>query len=139
MFWYETWMDIAKIIAKRSKDPNTQVGCVLVSPDNRHMALGFNGFAAGIEETKERWSRPTKYEFVIHAEENAIINSKTDLAGWTCYCTLKPCQRCASKIVQAGITQVIYLDDNTDSAQYDITDAILEEGGVDLIRYGELA
>ena len=135
--WHEVWINVAQTLALRSKDPKTKVGCVLVSPDNRQIRIGYNGFAAGIPEPAERWERPTKYEYVIHAEENAIINAKCDLAGWTCYVTLKPCEKCASKLVQAGITRVIYLNDNTKSANYALAESILREGNVQLSSYYE--
>lgn len=136
--WSKVWMHIAEIIATRSKDPNTRVGCVLVSPDNRQIHIGYNGFAAGIPEPEERWKRPTKYEYVIHAEENAIINARCNLSGWTCYVTLKPCEKCASKLVQSGIKRVIYLDDNTKSANYKLSESILKEGGIELISYEDM-
>lgn len=133
--WNDLWMKMAILIAKRSKDPNTQVGCVLVSPDNRQMRIGYNGFAVGINEPSERWERPTKYDFVIHAETNAILNSKCDLQGWTCYVTLKPCEKCSSLIVQSGIKEIVYLNDNTKSANYTLTDVILKEGKVKVRKY----
>ena len=132
--WEETWLDVAQIIAKRSKDPNTQVGCVLVSPDNRQIHTGYNGFASGIEDRVDRWTRPEKYNWVIHAEENAIINSRTNLSGWTCYTTLRPCERCSSKIVQAGIAKVVFSDDNTNSSNYRLAQTILDEGRVLTVR-----
>jgi len=34
--WQETFLAMAEIVAKRSKDPSTKVGAVIVSPDYRH-------------------------------------------------------------------------------------------------------
>ena len=129
-------MRMALLTAQRSKDPNTQVGCVLVRPDNKVDAKGYNGFATGVQETPERWSRPAKYQLVIHAEENALLNATCEVRGWTAYVTCRPCERCASKIVQAGIAKVIYLGE-TASANYELSDIILSEGGVELERYEE--
>ena len=133
--WYEIWMDGAISIARRSKDPNTQVGCYLVSPDNRQHFSGYNGFAAGIPESAERWERPTKYDYVLHAEDNAIAHSKCDLKGWTCYVTLKPCEKCASRIVQAGIAEIIYYSTITQSSNYTLSDSILREANIKVISY----
>lgn len=136
--WHKIWMNMALIISERSKDPNTKVGAILVSPDNRKIHAGYNGFASGVMENDERWSRPNKYDYVIHAEENALLNAKCDLRGWTCYVTLKPCERCASKIVQAEIKKVIYLNTSTNSANYKLSDLILKEGGVDIVSFEEI-
>ena len=41
--WDEYFMGIAMLAAKRSKDPNTQVGACIVSPDNIIISTGYNG------------------------------------------------------------------------------------------------
>ena len=128
----ETWMRVAVLMAERSKDPQTKVGAVLVSPDGKSIAVGWNGFPAGLEETPERWERPAKYEFVIHAEENAILNSKCDLTGWTLYTTLMPCQRCVMKIMQSGIARVCYLTTNSKSVDAGTSAELLLERGIEI-------
>lgn len=107
--WNETWMRVALTVAKLSKDPNTQVGAVIVTTDNRQCSVGYNGFAVGIEETEAKWQRPTKYEYVIHGEINAIMNCPFDTKGCKIYLTHTPCHRCIAHLVNAGITEVYYL------------------------------
>ncbi|MGI6584781.1 MAG: deaminase [Lutisporaceae bacterium] len=51
----------------------------------------------------------------LHAEENAILNvarfgSSTALRGATIYTTTYPCNLCANKIVQVGISSIVYLE-----------------------------
>jgi len=135
--WEELWMEMAVLVSKRSKDPNTQVGCILVSPDQRRIALGYNGFAAGIEETEELWKRPTKYDYVIHAEENAIINRGVEsVNGWTAFITMPPCHHCTSKLIQAGISRVVWLNEASSNAfNYDLSFKLLKEAG---IQFGKL-
>ncbi|HCP71578.1 MAG TPA: cytidine deaminase, partial [Clostridiales bacterium] len=41
--WDEYFMGIAMLAAKRSKDPNTQVGACIVSADNIIISTGYNG------------------------------------------------------------------------------------------------
>ena len=41
--WDEYFMGIAMLAAKRSKDPNTQVGACIVSKDNIIISTGYNG------------------------------------------------------------------------------------------------
>ena len=131
-------MASAEIVAKKSKDPNTQVGAVIVSPDRRRIAVGFNGFPVGLDETEERWG--DKYRFVLHAELNAIVNSKTDLTGWTLYTTMFPCENCRNIILQSGISRVVYLNDSSVSLAGTIeeTIAIFKEMKVDIERFRDV-
>ena len=53
--WDEYFMAIAKLSAKRSKDPNTQVGACIVSDDNRILSIGYNGAPNGFEDEDFPW------------------------------------------------------------------------------------
>ena len=44
-------MQIARLIAMRSKDPNTQAGAVIVDENNVIVGLGYNGFPRGCSFT----------------------------------------------------------------------------------------
>ncbi len=108
--WDEYFFEIANLASIRSKDPSTQVGAVIVR-DNTILSTGYNGLPRGVADDRpERWVRPTKYLWVVHAEENAIFNAtrngvSTD--GATLYVTpMHPCGDCAKAIVQAGIKRV---------------------------------
>ena len=71
---------------------------------------------------------------MIHAEANAILNyrgSLKDLAGATAYVTLFPCQECAKTLAQAGIGEVVYLDDKYNGTEGNlISKAVLDRCGV---------
>jgi dCMP deaminase len=109
--WDDTFMKLAMVMADhRSKDPNTQVGCVIVNADKDPVAFGYNGFGGGSEENDELWKRPEKYDHVIHAEANAIGRAakrgcSTD--GCTAYVTAFPCLSCAKQLIAAGIKKVV--------------------------------
>ena len=45
--WDEYFMGIALLTAMRSKDPNSQVGACIVSPENKILSLGYNGMPMG--------------------------------------------------------------------------------------------
>ncbi len=114
--WDECFMQIAKIIAQRSKDPNTQNGAAVVNPENIVVGLGYNGWPRGIDNDQLPWEREgklsdTKYAYVVHAEENAIYNANHDTKNCRIYCTLFPCNECAKTIIQNGIKEVIYESD----------------------------
>ncbi len=91
-----------------SKDPKTKVGAVITSPDTRQLSVGYNGFPVGVEETPERWQRPEKYNWVIHAEMNAIMNCPFDTKDCHLYCTHQPCCDCLGKIINSRIASVTY-------------------------------
>lgn len=113
MYWPTYFISIAEAIRHKSKDPSSKIGVVIVGPENQIISTGFNGFARGIDETdKERWDhRPTKYDYVEHAERNAIYNAARHgiaLRGCTMYMVgmgppTVPCTDCARGIIQAGI------------------------------------
>ncbi|HHX36815.1 MAG TPA: dCMP deaminase family protein, partial [Clostridiaceae bacterium] len=115
--WDEYFMGVALLAAKRSKDPNTQVGACIVNPEKRIISTGYNGFPSGISDDDFPWNREgefldTKYPYVCHAELNAILNQPgTSLAGCSIYVALFPCNECAKAIIQAGIKEVVYLSD----------------------------
>ena len=126
--WDEFFIGVAQLAAKRSKDPNTQVGACIVSNDNRILSVGYNGFPIGLSDDKFPWGREggfkdTKYAYVVHAELNAILNSNTNLRDSICYVTLFPCNECAKAIIQSGIKKVFYLYDYEDS----FTDELLNQ------------
>lgn len=114
--WDETFMHIARVISKRSKDPNTQNGACLVNQDNIIIGLGYNGFPRGCSDDQLPWSREgnfcdKKYAYVVHAEANAILNANADTKGAITYCTLFPCNECAKILIQKGIKEIVYEND----------------------------
>ena len=122
--WDEYFMGLAHLSAMRSKDPSTQVGAVIVSGEHRVVSIGYNGFPNGCSDDEFPWDREgdfgaTKYPYVVHAELNAILNSKNDLRGCSIYVSLFPCNECAKAIIQSGIKEVIY-----DCNKYDGSTAV---------------
>jgi dCMP deaminase len=116
--WDDYFMGIAILSSFRSKDPNSQVGACIVSPQNKIVGIGYNGFPIGCSDDELPWTREadcpynTKYPYVCHAELNAIMNKNAaDLAGCTLYVTLFPCNECAKLIIQSSIRRIVYLSD----------------------------
>ena len=115
--WDEYFMGVALLAAERSKDPNTRVGACIVDEQNRILSTGYNGFPAGCSDDIFPWNRDealgeTKYPFVVHAELNAILNTRgKSLHGSRLYVALFPCNECAKAIIQAGVREVIFLSD----------------------------
>lgn len=115
--WDEYFMGVALLSARRSKDPNTQVGACIVNDKNKIVGAGYNGLPLGCDDDDFPWEKQgnfleTKYPFICHAELNAILNNiGMDLRGCKIYTALFPCNECAKAIIQSGITEVIYLSD----------------------------
>lgn len=106
--WDQYFIVMAMVCAMRSKDPNTQVGCVIVDKKHRVVSTGCNGPPSGVIDWKLDWSRPNKYTFVRHAEQNAIAFSrKTDLNECVLYVTGPVCSKCMLEIGARGIRRVV--------------------------------
>lgn len=141
--WDEYFMGIAKLAALRSKDPNTQVGACIVDNSNVILSTGYNGFPIGCSDDEFPWIRQadreedTKYPYVVHAELNAILNaSGRDLRGSRIYVALFPCNECAKAIIQAGISEVVYLSDKyRDTPMTMASRRMLEMAGVKLRQF----
>ena len=137
--WDEYFMGVAMLAAKRSKDPNTQVGACIVSPDNIILSTGYNGFPKGCSDDEFPWDREgseTKYPFVVHAELNAILNCNgKSLRDAKIYVALFPCNECAKAIIQSGIREVIYLSDKyADTPATMASKRMMEAAGVSYRR-----
>ena len=139
--WDEYFMGVAMLSSYRSKDPNTQVGACIVNDKNRIMSMGYNGFPSGCSDDVFPWERDgdaydTKYPYVCHAELNAILNCRgANLEGSRIYVALFPCHECAKAIIQAGITEVIYLSDKYKDTVSDANSRrMLETAGVKLTK-----
>lgn len=121
--WDAYFMGIALLSSQRSKDPHTQVGACIVSTGaqgyaaNVILSTGYNGLPRGCSDDDFPWAREgsvydTKYSYVMCAELNAIVGAQgRNLNGSKIYVTLFPCSNCAKAIIQAGIKEVVYLDD----------------------------
>ena len=134
-------MGIALLSAKRSKDPNTQVGACIVNQHNKIVGIGYNGFPMGCSDDELPWERQsenindTKYPYVVHAEANAILNSTKDLHGARIYVALFPCNECTKLIIQSGINEIIYLSDKyRDTDIVKASKRMLEMAGVKMTQ-----
>lgn len=107
--WDEYFMEIAETVAKKSKDPSSQNGCVIVDKRKRPVSFGYNGTIQGADESKMTLSeRPMKYYFAIHSEMNALIFAGRDLNGCTLYNMIATCENCLKHCLQAGIKRFVY-------------------------------
>src|SRR5512136_2014667 len=118
--WDEYFMEITRLVARRSTCLRRQVGAVLVK-DKNILATGYNGAPSGVAHCldagclREQLGIPSgeRHELCrgLHAEQNAIIQAAFHgirIQGATIYCTNQPCVICTKMIINAGIKEVIY-------------------------------
>lgn len=135
--WDQWYLELAAFIARRSRDPSTKVGAVIVRPDRTQASFGYNDFPRGVRHDAERYAdREWKLPVIVHAETNALLNARESVTGYTLYCTWHPCARCAALIVQSGISCVAVADAPIPerwAADMAIAKTILDEGGVEVM------
>lgn len=142
--WDEYFMGVALLSGMRSKDPNTQVGCCIVSQDNKILSMGYNGLPMGCSDDNFPWTREgedpleTKYFYTVHSELNAILNYRGgSLEGAKLYVSLFPCNECAKAIIQAGIKTIVYdCDKYKHTPPVIASKRMLDAAGVRYYKYG---
>ena len=108
--WDNIFLLDATLWSRKSHDPQTQCGCVLVY-GNTKISCGYNGFVRKINNKLLPNHRPDKYPFMIHAEANAVytaVREGKSTMGSTAYITSKPCYMCLQTLYQCGIEKIVY-------------------------------
>lgn len=135
--WEDTWMDVARVVGRRSRCVRRQVGAVVVNYDNRLIATGYAGPPAKWKAVGlcSQWcprsaasSNPgASYHdcISIHAETNALLFVDRDSAnGGTLFSTSVPCWACAKMISNSGLVRVVFEIDHVNDAHRNPLDAI---------------
>eukprot|EP00871_Galdieria_phlegrea_P003761 jgi/Galph1/4386/GphlegSOOS_G3091.1 len=116
--WNGYFIRIAQLAATRSNCMKRRVGAIIVR-DNRIVSTGYNGTPIGVVNCNESGCRRCN-DFksaghyldeclCLHAEENAIIEAGRERCkNAILYSNVFPCLSCAKKIVQSGISKVVY-------------------------------
>jgi dCMP deaminase len=116
------------------------VGACIVDNDNIILSTGYNGFPYGCSDDTYPWAREgkeTKYNYVVHAELNAILNARgRNLRGAKLYVDLFPCNECAKAIIQSGISEIVYLYNKyPDSPATLASQRMLQSAGIKLTQF----
>ncbi len=140
--WDEYFMDIVRLVSRRSTCLRRSVGAILVK-DKRILATGYNGAPSGLRHCVEvgclrekmNISSGERHELCrgLHAEQNAIIQSAlhgVSLKDATLYSTNHPCVICAKMIINAGIARVYYAEGYRDR----MAEEMLLEAGVEVAK-----
>lgn len=117
--WDAYFLDIAKLVSKRSTCLRRKVGALIVK-NRRILTTGYNGTPTGITHCevtgclREKLKVPSgeRHELCrgLHAEQNSIIQAAlygVNIGGGTLYCTNQPCSICAKMLINAGIKEIV--------------------------------
>ncbi|KAB2953812.1 cytidine deaminase [Heliorestis acidaminivorans] len=143
--WDEYFMAITALVATRSTCQRRQVGAI-ITKEQRILATGYNGAPRKLPHCQEigclrnQRNIPSgeRHELcrAVHAEQNALLQAAAygvPIQGGTLYSTTQPCVLCARMIINAQIHRIVYQGDYPD----DLARTMLEEAGVELVRWGE--
>ena len=144
--WDDYFIDITRLVAKRSTCLRRQVGAVIVR-DKRILATGYNGAPRGLPHCSEtgclrqEMDVPSgqKQELCrgLHAEQNAIIQAAlfgVSIENSQLYSLTQPCVVCAKMIINAGIKRVVFEEEYPDP----LGEQMLEEAGVEIVNIGKI-
>lgn len=138
--WDEYFLEIAETASKRASClRGKKVGAVLVK-EKQILATGYNGAPKGVKDCLElnycirekkhlKSGEGREYCRATHAEQNAVAQAAyhgASTKGATLYTTHFPCMLCAKILINAGVKEVVFLEDEND----DFSKSILEEAGV---------
>ncbi len=121
--WNNYFLNMLAPIAARATCERRQIGA-LITLDNEIISTGYNGPPKGLKHCGELGGclrdkagieSGTEQQVcrAVHAEQNAILQAAfhgRKIRGGTLYTSTSPCVICAKFIINAGITEVIYLE-----------------------------
>jgi len=116
--WHNYFLGLAKVASQRSHDIHTQHGCVITDSNNRILGVGYNGFPRGLDDTQLPTNRPDKYQWMIHAERNALANCVVRPDNGIAYVTGQCCNDCIMALWQEGVNTV-YMTDTHGTVLFD--------------------
>jgi dCMP deaminase len=105
----ETFLDLARVLARRGSCCRRQVGCVLADTGNHVVATAWNGRPKPMGNCDES---PCQLDCEgLHAEMNALQRANGRAA--TAYVTHFPCWHCSKALAGSSVKRVVYLDGST--------------------------
>lgn len=124
--WDTYFMDIAYMVATRSRCPRRHVGAVLVQ-GKKLLGTAYNGAPMGAKDCsedgcmiveefdiqiiadEEQVIKKQRCIRTIHAEQNLLLfTDRADREGATVYVTDQPCWTCANMLANSGIAEIVF-------------------------------
>ncbi|MDF2955679.1 MAG: Deoxycytidylate deaminase [Candidatus Alkanophagales archaeon MCA70_species_2] len=138
----EYFMEIAKVVAKRSTCLRRQIGAVIVK-NKIIVSTGYNGAPRGLPHCIDIGcirdelgiASGERHEVCrgVHAEQNALIQAGRAAEGATLYVNAYPCKICAKLIINAGIKRVVVSGEYSDHEGLEL----LKEAGINVVFLDE--
>lgn len=105
------YINMGKALSVLSHDAQTKLGGILVrNSTGVQVVSAYNGFVSGAPDNDLPNTRPDKYEYMIHVEQNLLshcANEGIATKDTTFYCSLSPCINCTRLLYQAGVTGAV--------------------------------
>jgi len=140
--WNTYFMDITKLVSKRSTCLRRQVGAILVR-DKQILSTGYNGsprktnHCIDIGCLREQLNIPSgqNHELCrgVHAEQNTIIQAAyngINIKDSIMYTTHQPCSICIKMLINARIEYIYYLESYND----ELSNSLIKESGIKLVQ-----
>jgi len=137
------FMDITRIVAKRSTCLRRPTGAVLVR-EKIIISTGYNGAPRGLRHCTEigclrqkRGIPSGKYHELCrgaHAEINAIVQASlngTSTEGSILYCTCFPCAYCMKALINSKVRKIIFIEDYPDELSHELC----KESGIRTVQW----
>ncbi len=134
------FLEIADLVSSRSTCIRNQVGAVIVK-ESQILSTGYNGAPKGLPHCEdvgcirnEMGVKPgERHELCrgLHAEQNAIIQAAyhgVSVRDAVIYCTTRPCSICTKMIINAGIREIVYIEEYKD----ELAGQLVKEAGLTL-------
>ena len=139
----EYFMEMAKVVSKRSTCLRRKVGAILVK-DKHILSTGYNGAPKGLSHCSEvgclrkdlKVPSGERHELCrgLHAEQNAIIQAAVfgiSIKNSVLYCTNTPCVVCVKMLINAGVNEIVFLGEYPD----ELAKKMLDESSIKIRNF----
>ncbi len=129
--WDEFWFTLALFYSTRGTCDRLRLACLLVDKNNRLIGAGYNGSLPGHPHCDQVGHLMVEGHCLrtLHAEVNAVLNSKGDLEGATAYILGTPCLDCTKILLSKKVKRILF------AKQYDNK----ERGGGNIFEFAKLS
>jgi dCMP deaminase len=124
-------IELLEVLSKNSTCKKLKTSAVIIK-NKSVVSLGYNGSPRGTDECETENCLIINNHCVrcVHAEQNAIINAARNgvsLLGSIMYCLHFPCKDCLKQILNAGVSELYYVNDYIDEMNKKLLEEYLEK------------